>query len=396
MSSDGGSSFAKMFEGGFSAPSALTPGQQIEATVVRITNNNVFLDIGGKSEGYVNREEFLDPQGELTIKEGERVKAYFLSSNRSEMLFTTKLGGAGGAGQAHLEEAYASRIPVEGTIEKEIKGGFEVKLSGTTRAFCPYSQIDKRRVEEPAGLIGQSLVFRITQYSENGRNIVLSRRVLLEEEAQEKRDQLRETLKVGATVVGVVTSIRPFGAFIDIGGLEGLLPVSEIGWGHVEDIHSKLEVGQKVEVVVLKLDWENDRFSFSLKQAMADPWQEAAAKFTEGSFHSGRVARLTNFGAFVTLAEGVDGLIHISALAGGRKINHPREIVKENETVEVRIDKVDSAARRISLTLAEAARAAEAEGKDEEEVRDYIREADRKPAVATATFADLLAKKLKK
>jgi small subunit ribosomal protein S1 len=194
----------------------------------------------------------------------------------------------------------------------------------------------------------------------------------------------------------VVTSIRPFGAFIDIGGLEGLLPVSEIGWGHVEDIHSKLEVGQKVEVVILKLDWENDRFSFSLKQAMADPWQEAAGKFIEGSFHSGRVARLTNFGAFVTLAEGVDGLIHISALAGGRKINHPREIVKENETVEVRIDKVDRAARRISLTMAEAARAAEAEGKDEEEVRDYIREADRKPAIATATFADLLAKKLKK
>lgn len=397
MSSDGGDKgFAEMFEGGYSAPTKLSPGQQVEATVVRITSNSVFLDIGGKSEGYINREELSDGQGGLTVKEGDRVKAYFLSANRSEMLFTTRLGGAGGAGQAHLEEAYASRIPVEGTVEKEIKGGFEIKLSGAVRAFCPYSQIDKRRVEDPAALLGQSLVFRITQYGENGRNIVLSRRQLLEEEAREKRDQLRESLKVGATVAGVVTSLRPFGAFIDIGGLEGLLPVSEIGWGHVDDIHSRLEVGQRVEVVVLKLDWENERFSFSLKQAQADPWQEAARKFSEGSFHAGRVARLTNFGAFVTLAEGVDGLIHISALAGGRKINHPREVVKEGETVEVRIDKVDSAARRISLTLAEAARAAEAEGKDEEEVRDYLRESGKKSTGGMATLGDLLSSKLRK
>ncbi len=201
---------------------------------------------------------------------------------------------------------------------------------------------------------------------------------------------------MGATVAGVVTAIRPFGAFIDIGGLEGLLPVSEIGWGHVEDIHSKLEVGQKVEVVVLKLDWENERYSFSLKQALTDPWQEAARKFTEGSFHTGTVARLTTFGAFVTLAEGVDGLIHISALAGGRRINHPREVVGEKQEVEVRIDKVDPVARRISLTLAEAARAAEAENRDEVEVREYIREADQKAPAGTSTFADILAKKLRK
>jgi len=396
MSSDGGKSFADMFSGEFSSPSSFTPGQQIEAMVVRISGNSVFLDVGGKSEGYVNREEFIDDQGQLTIKEGDRIKAYALAGERNEMLFTTRLGGTGGAGNAQLEEAFASRIPVAGTVEKEIKGGFEIKLGGTTRAFCPYSQVDIRRVEDPAALIGQSLLFRISQYSENGRNIVVSRRQLLEEEAREKRDKLRETLQVGATVAGVVTAIRPFGAFIDIGGLEGLLPVSEIGWGHVEDIHAKLEVGQKVEVVVLKLDWENERYSFSLKQALTDPWQEAARKFSEGSFHTGTVARLTPFGAFVTLAEGVDGLIHISALAGGRRINHPREVVGERQVVEVRIDKVDPAARRISLTLAEAARAAEAENRDEVEVREYIRESDQKAPVGVATFADLLAKKLHK
>jgi len=396
MSNDDGKSFADMFAGGFASPSSFTPGQQIEATVVRISGNSVFLDVGGKSEGYINREEFLDAQGQLTIKEGDRIKAYSLAGERGEMHFTTRLGGSGGAGNAQLEEAFASRIPVEGTVEKEIKGGFEIKLAGGARAFCPYSQVDLRRVEESATLLGRSLLFRISQYSENGRNIVLSRRQLLEEEARAKREKLREILQVGATITGVVTSLRPFGAFIDIGGLEGLLPVSEIGWGHVEDIHSKLEVGQHVEVVVLKLDWENERYSFSLKQALADPWLEAARKFTEGSFHTGTVARLTTFGAFVTLAEGVDGLIHISALAGGRRINHPREVVGERQVVEVRIDKVDPAARRISLTLAEAARAAEAEGRDEVEVREFIRESEKKAPAGMSTFGDLLAKKLRK
>ncbi len=394
MMADGGGSFAEMFDGKFATPRAFSPGEQVEATVVRITGNNVFLDVGGKSEGYVSREELLDQHGELTVGEGDRLKVYFLSAQRSEMLFTTKLGG--GAGHGHLEEAYAARIPVEGTIEKEIKGGFEVKLAGTVRAFCPYSQVDRRRVEEPDALVGQSLTFLITQYSENGRNIVLSRRQLLEEEQQEMRRELQETLKVGATVNGVVTSIRPFGAFIDIGGLEGLLPVSEIGWGHVDDINSRLEVGQRVEVVVLKLDWENDRFSFSLKQALPDPWQEAVSKFPVGSLQTGRVARLAPFGAFVTLAEGIDGLIHISALSGGRKINHPREVVKEGETVEVRVDQVDPDQRRISLSLAAAVQAEAEEAKTDEEVREYISQNVREDSAGMGTLGDLFGKKLKK
>jgi len=396
MMADGGGSFAEMFDGKFATPRAFSPGEQVEATVVRITGNNVFLDVGGKSEGYLSREELLDKQGELTVQEGDRIKVYFLSAQRSEMLFTTRLGGGGGAGQAHLEEAFAARIPVEGSIEKEIKGGFEVKLAGTVRAFCPYSQVDLHRVEEPAALVGRSLTFRITQYGENGRNIVLSRRQLLEEEQQEKRRELQETLKVGDTVGGVVTSIRPFGAFIDIGGLEGLLPVSEIGWGHIDDINSRLELGQRVEVVVLKLDWENNRFSFSLKQALPDPWREAVDKFPVGSLQTGRVARLAPFGAFVTLAEGIDGLVHISALAGGRKINHPREVVKEGETVEVRIDQVDPEQRRISLSLAEAVKAAAEEAKTDEEVREYISQTSLQDSGGMGTLGDLFGKKLGK
>ena len=394
VDSEVGKSFAEMMDEGVVVPDSFEPGQRVEATVIRISRAGVFIDVGGKSEGYISREEFLDNKGELTITTGDQVKAYFLSSSRSEMLFTSNLG-AGSAAHSHLEEAFESEIPVEGVVEKENKGGFEIKLAGSVRAFCPYSQMDLRRIEDPESWIGRSLSFVITQYEESGRNIVVSHRRLLEAEQLSKKEELQKNLKVGDVVSGCVTSIRDFGAFVDIGGLEGLLPVSEIGWGHVEDIHAHLEVGREVEVSVLKLDWENDRFSFSLKQTLPDPWSQAVKKFPEGSFHTGKVARLTNFGAFVTLSEGIDGLIHISALAGGRRINHPREVIGEGQVIEVRIDKVDPEQKRISLILAEAAKATEADAKEEEKVREFISQSEGKSMESMGTLGDLLAKKLK-
>jgi small subunit ribosomal protein S1 len=391
--SDTEKSFAEMMDGDLAVPVIFEPGQQVEATVIRVSAAGVFLDVGGKSEGYVAREEFTDKDGNISVQEGDRLKAYFLSAVHSEMLFTTNLGG-GTAANAHLEEAYASGIPLEGVIEKEIKGGFEVKLAGAVRAFCPYSQLDLRRIEDPEEWPGRSLSFLITQYEEGGRNIVVSRRRLLEKEQQEKRQELQETLEVGDVVTGRVTSIRDFGAFIDIGGIEGLLPVSEIGWGRVEDIHTHLEKDQQVEVAIIKLDWESDRFSFSLKQTLPDPWSAVAGKFQEGSFHSGQVARLTNFGAFVTLAEGIDGLIHISALAGGRRINHPREVISEGETVEVRIETVDPEQKRISLALATAVKEAENEVSEQEKVRDFINRSGQDNSASMGTLGDLLKKKL--
>lgn len=387
-------SFAEMMDAGFSTPEYFEPGQQVEARVVRITDKNVFLDVGAKSEGYAARAEFVDENGETTVKEGEKIKVYFLSTVHGEMQFTVSIGG-GSAAQAHLEEAYAGRIPVSGRVEKEIKGGFQVNLAGKVRAFCPYSQMDRRRVEDPEALVGKEFSFLITQYEESGRNIILSRRELLEEEGRRQMDELRETLKVGSVVRGKITSLREFGAFVDIGGIEGLLPISEIGWGRVEDINSRLEVGQQVEVAVLKLDWDNERFSFSLKETLPDPWQKAVGKFPVGTFHRGRVDRLMPFGAFVNLAEGVDGLLHISGLAGGRRINHPREVVSEGETVEVRIDSVDQEQRRISLTLAAAVKEVEEEAKEVEEVRDFIRKTDSQASGSMGTLGDLLKKKLK-
>jgi len=313
------------------------------------------------------------------------------------MLCTTKLG-KGAESQALLEEAFRSGIPVEGTVESEIKGGFAVKLAGSTRAFCPFSQIGVPRAENEE-VIGRLLDFRIMQYSEKGRNIIVSHREVVEEERRSRMAELRNTLQEGMTVSGTVSSIRDFGAFVDIGGLEGLLPISEICWGHVEDINERLHVGQNVEVKVMKLDWEAERFSFSLKNASADPWDNVLEKYPEGSTHQGRVVRLTNFGAFVSLAEGVDGLIHISKLGAGRRINHPREVLENGQELEVKIEAVNPDEKRISLAPADQETSGDEPGKDPDQGSDfkqYVREQGRKSSGSMGTLGDLLAAKLKK
>jgi small subunit ribosomal protein S1 len=309
------------------------------------------------------------------------------------MRFTTKIGGAGGgsAGNAQLEEAYASGIPVDGVVEKEVKGGFEVKVAGS-RAFCPFSQIALRRVEDTAALIGKHISFRITEYGENGRNIVVSHRALLEEEQQQQKEALKETLKVGDRVKGTVTSLRDFGAFLSIGAVEGLLPVSEVAWTRVNHVSEVLTVGQELEVVIKGIDWDKDRISFSLKDTLADPWEQAASAFPEGSYHNGKVARLTPFGAFVTLASGIDGLIHISKLGGGKRIQHPKEVVSEGQEVEVKVEGVDKEQRRISLSLASVSRAEQ----EQKETMDAYRKNSAEAPKGMGTLGDLLKAKLGK
>ena len=182
--------------------------------------------------------------------------------------------------------------------------------------------------------IGRRLPFRITEYGERGRNIILSARAILEEQRKKEEEARKAELNEGMLVQGTVVSIRDFGAFLDIGGLQGLLPISEIGWDRVEDIHERLSVGQTLDVVITKLDWQNNRVSLSLKQTLSDPWNEVEAKYPEGTFHTGTVVRLTKFGAFVNLGPGVDGLIHISKLGKGKRIAHPSDAVKEGQVIE--------------------------------------------------------------
>ena len=356
--------FAELFEKSFKAQTRLEPGQLVEAVIVKIAADWIFLDVGRKGEGYLDKKELLDGAGKLAVKEGDKVRAYYLPSKDRELHFTTRIG-VGHVGQAQLRNAWKSGIPVEGTVSKEVKGGFEIRIGGGARAFCPFSQMGLGREENRGEFIGRSLTFKIAECDED--NVVLSRKEIVDGERREKARSLKGSLKEGMRIKGTVTSIQKFGAFVDVGGVEGLIPASEISWERTEKVGEKLSAGQEVEVVVKKLDWENDRFSFSLKEALPDPWHGAAAAWPVGSYHSGTVTRLAPFGAFVAMGEGVEGLIHISKLGAGRRIAHPRDVLDEGQAVEVRVEAVDVENKRLSLSLAEISR-------EEEEAAAYLKE----------------------
>jgi small subunit ribosomal protein S1 len=392
MTNDKGSeevSFEELLEGSTFETKRLQPGQRVEARIIDIGSDWVFLDIGGKSEGGLDKKELIDENGEFPFKIGDTIEAYVLSSRQGEILFTTRIT-TGEAGRNYLDHAWEGKIPVDGVIEKEIKGGFQVRVAGGARAFCPYSQMGQRRVEDPSAYIGERMTFMITEYEEDGRNIVLSNRAILEAEERERRDALKEQLREGMAITGTVASIQNFGAFIDIGGIQGMLPISEVGWGRVDDIHDVLSVGQQVELVILNLDWERDRISLSLKATLPDPWKRAEEKYPAGSSHRGVVARLAKFGAFVTLEAGVDGLVHISKLGGAKRLAHPGEVLEQGQPVEVTVESVDSGKRRLSLTLKREETETDQTEMAEDDYRSYLQEA---PA-SMGTLGDILKDKL--
>jgi small subunit ribosomal protein S1 len=309
--------------------------------------------VGGKGEGYIDINELKDAEGNIQVKTGDKVRAYFLHTEEGEMRFTTKIG-TGPAARAQLMDAFKNHIPMEGKVSKELKGGFEIIISGGMRAFCPYSQMGIRRDENKEAYIGASMIFFIIECDR--RDVVLSRREIVEKERQEKIVELKATLQEGHKIRGVVTSIQKFGAFVDIGGVEGLLPVSEMAWGRTEKVSDLLTAGQPVEVIIKTLDWDNRRISLSLKDTLPNPWDTAAQKWPAGSYHTGRVSRLAPFGAFITLGDGVDGLIHVSRLGGDKRINHPEDVLKAGQDIEVRVEAVDAANKRISLVPADISR----------------------------------------
>ena len=383
-------SFEELLKESTAATDWLEPGQRVDAQIADITSDWVFLDIGGKSEGALDKKELLDENGDFTLKVGDTVTAYFLASRNNERLFTTRIT-SGQAGRNFLEHAWRGEIPVEGLVEKEIKGGFQVKIPGDTLAFCPYSLMGLRRVEDSSEYVGKRMSFIIAEYSEEGRNVILSNRAILQAELRAKKEALKEELREGMTVKGTVASIQKFGAFIDISGVQGLLPISEIGWARVDDVHDVLSVGQELELVILGLDWEKDRMSFSLKATLPDPWDRVEGKYPAGSSHVGTVARLTKFGAFVTLEGGVDGLIHISKLGGGKRLNHPGEVLEQGQSVEVTVETIDLEKNRLSLKLALGEKGKDETGMaDGDDYRSYLQ----KTPTSMGTLGDILKDKL--
>ncbi len=322
------------------------PGERVTGTIVELGESFVVLDIHAKREGIILRQELLGEDGEPTVAVGEAFDAYFVGVRDGAFLLSTRMTGA--AAGTSVRAAAESGLPLEGLVKSECNGGYEITVAGQ-RAFCPFSQIALYK-EEGAEYTGKRLSFIVTEYGEEGRNIVVSHRVLLEREREAEKQQLMETLKEGDLREGRVTKLMEFGVFVDIGGAEGLIPLRELSWDRDAKPEDVVKAGDSVGVVVQSIDWERDRISLSLRYAAGNPWDLAPEKYLIGGRHEVKVTKLMAFGAFAELEPGIEGLIHISKLGGGRRIHHAREAVAEGDLVEVQIETVDLDARRIGLS----------------------------------------------
>jgi|WetSurMetagenome_2_1015567.scaffolds.fasta_scaffold00471_6 small subunit ribosomal protein S1 len=346
----GQESFAELLEKSSTRKARLFPGQRVKAKVVGITSEIVYIDLGGKSEGVIDVDEFKDENGAVSIREGDMIEAAFVSVVDGAMKMSTLVHGHSTLKLTRLREASESGAAVTGEVRREIKGGFEVNIDGI-RCFCPFSQIDLKRGREGGLYVGRNFDFRILEFKENGRTIVLSRRAILQEEKKAVVEKLKESLQVGMEITGAISSIQKFGAFVDIGGIEGLIPSSELSWSKSDRAENMLAAGQEVRVKLISIDWEKNRLTLSLKAMQPDPWKNIMEKYPVGSKITGPVVRLTNFGAFVNIEPGIDGLIHISNLGAGKRINHPKEVVETGSQVEAYVLAVDQQSNKISLSI---------------------------------------------
>jgi len=321
------------------------PGQKVSGIVVETGPEFVVIDLNAKREGVVARNELLDDNGELTVAEGDELEAYFVAMRDGAFLVSTTLSGA--AAEQGLRDAVANDMPVEGFVKAEINGGYEITVEGQ-RAFCPYSQMDIHR-KEAAEYVGTKLQFMVSEFDEQEHNIVLSRREFLERERREEREALKESLAEGDLREGVVVRIVDFGAFVDLGGIDGLVPLRELTWDRNAKPGDVVQEGERVTVLVQKIDWEEERVTLSLRYAQGNPWDDVAARYPAGMTCRATITKLMAFGAFAELEPGVEGLIHISKLGAGRRLNHAREAVAEGDVLDVEVESVDAEEQRIGL-----------------------------------------------
>jgi small subunit ribosomal protein S1 len=336
------------------------PGDTVRGRVVSIGKEAVLVDLGVKAEASIDVAELQDGDGRLTVAVGDMIEARVVESDGRSggIVLRVRAGARGGSGVEALREAQEHGLAVEGQVAAVVKGGLEVTLAGGARGFCPASQVENRYVEDLSGFVGRRLSFRITRLEGGGRgkgpNVVLSRRSILEEEARAQAEETRRKLVPGAVLPGRVTRIEKYGAFIDLGGLDGLLPVSEISFARVEHPRDVLAEGQEVEVQVLRAERTGDpkrpdKISLSLRALQTDPWDGVAERYPIGRRLSGPVVRVEAFGAFVRLEPGVEALLHVEELGEGRTVRHARELVRPGDTIEVEIRGVEADRRRISL-----------------------------------------------
>ena len=360
--------FAELFEQSSQAPSSrFSPGDRVTGTVVKISQDTVFIDLGGKSEGTADVEEFRGDDGNLTLREGDRVELR-VASLKGGVRLSKAIKARGAAALEVLQEAYRNQIPVEGRVSGVNKGGLDVEISGF-RAFCPVSQIELRFCEKPDEHVGARYQFRILELKERGKNIIVSRRVLLQEEQEKQLQETLANLKPDLELEGKVTRVADFGAFVDIGGIDGMVHVSEISRARVEKPSEVLQAGQVVRVKILRMEPGKNglpRIALSMKALEPDAWDRGLS-FQEGEVIPGRVARLADFGAFVEVAPGIDGLVYKTEISY-EKVSHPSRFLSVGDPVNVRVLKIDEANRRISLSIKEAA-VSHGAGEGEEEAR---------------------------
>lgn len=355
--------FAALFAREADTPRAkkLAVGDHVEAIVAHISADSVLVDLDAKQQAYFDRPDLTGPDGELVVQVGDKVKGNVVAIDRSssEIKLATTLGKEAGREQLHL--ALEQRIPVEGRVLAINKGGAEVEVAGL-RGFCPRSQLDARFVEDLSTFVGQTLRFEVVEIKD--RDVVLSRRRLLEREAQEARTAIQSKLEEGAVMQGRVTQVRDFGAFVDLGGIEGLIPMRELSHDRVQRAEDIVSVGDTVEVKILRLEQDGERLkiTLSLRALAADPWQGVEAVAPRGRVVAGQVTRMTEFGAFVRLGPGIEGLLHVSEL--GLRGSSPADAFEIGQQLLVVVRDIDRARRRVSLTLSEEGARAGEEAKD--------------------------------
>jgi small subunit ribosomal protein S1 len=330
-------------------------GDKISGRIISIGRESVFIDTGTQMDGLVNRSDLLNADGELPYTVGDVLDLFVVSVTEDTIQLSKAISGSGE--NAVLLEAYRSAIPVTGKVMEVIKGGFHVDIHHT-RAFCPVSQMDTSYIETPEIYVGRTFDFLIRQYEERGRNIVVSRRELLKQEIDNNKRIYLEQLTVGGVYTGRVARLMPYGAFVElIPGLTGLVPISEISWAHIDKPEDVLKIDDTLQVVVTAIQTKADgdpKIGLSVKQVLDNPWSQVSERFHAGDRVKGKIVRLAPFGAFVELAPGIDGLVHLSEISYKRRVNRPEDVLQTGEEVYVLIKEIDMLKKRISLSIKDA------------------------------------------
>jgi small subunit ribosomal protein S1 len=345
---DEGEDFQRLYEGSLTT---IEEGQVLKGRVIDITPDHVTVDVGYKSEGQIPIREFLKRDKKVDVKIGDRIDVLLEKKENEEgFLILSKEKADKVTVWREVSRSCREGEVIEGEIVSKVKGGLSVDIGGLL-AFLPGSQIDLKPVRNLDALIGNRLKFKVIKFNRKRNNVVLSRRIFLEEERKRLREETFKHLQEGQIVEGVVKNLTDYGAFIDLGGVDGLLHITDISWGRIGHPSEKLSVGDRIKVKVLHFDREKEKVSLGLKQTLPDPWDSVQEEYPPGSRVKGKVVSMTDYGVFVELEEGVEGLVHISELTWSKKLKHPSKVVHVNDTVEVMVIDCDPVKRRISLGM---------------------------------------------